>query len=120
MACRIASNSGRIIWSNVERGGENIKGVIFPFIAIHYSVKFVRNFCNKVMCDYLLRKGEEWFKYRQIMNKLLLKDEVSEGVLKSYELVIECLINNWKQQTNKEIQDLNKQMYNLSVSCKYS
>uniref|UniRef100_A0A1B6DDK1 Cytochrome P450 n=1 Tax=Clastoptera arizonana TaxID=38151 RepID=A0A1B6DDK1_9HEMI len=61
-------------------------------------------------------KGEEWLHYRQIMNKLMLKNELSPSIFQTYEFVVKSLIDDWRKEVGKEIKELNKQLYKLSIS----
>lgn len=63
------------------------------------------------------RDGKEWWKYRQILNKAMLKD-LNVNFIKSYDIVINDLLTEWENNNGKVIPNLIADLYKLSISCK--
>lgn len=63
------------------------------------------------------RDGEEWLKYRQILNKIMLKD-FNENFIKSYNIVINDLLNEWEKYDGQVVTNLIDDLYKISISCK--
>ncbi|XP_022164033.1 cytochrome P450 315a1, mitochondrial [Myzus persicae] len=59
--------------------------------------------------------GKEWWKYRQIFNKVLLKD-LNVNFIKSYKIVINDLLNEWELSNEQVVPNLIADLYKISIS----
>lgn len=66
---------------------------------------------------FIFRDGLEWWKYRQILNKILFKD-ISHNIMKSYNIVIKDLLTEWESYNGQVIPNLIEDLYKISISCK--
>lgn len=66
---------------------------------------------------FVFRDGKEWWKYRQILNKVMLKD-LNVNFIKSYKIVINDLLNEWELSDGQVLPNLISDLYKLSISCK--
>lgn len=69
------------------------------------------------MLYFVFRDGKEWWKYRQIFNKVMLKD-LNVNFIKSYKIVINDLLNEWELSDGQVIPNLIADLYKISISCK--
>lgn len=61
------------------------------------------------------RDGEEWFKYRHIMNKLILKKNLPNQDVQ--EFVINWFMESMENFVGKQIHNMEHKFYQLSISC---
>jgi len=66
---------------------------------------------------YFYRDGKEWWMYRQILNKIMLKD-LNVNIIKSYNIVINDLLSEWECYNGKIIPYLITDLYKISISCR--
>ncbi|XP_025424784.1 cytochrome P450 315a1, mitochondrial isoform X2 [Sipha flava] len=59
--------------------------------------------------------GKEWWKYRQILNKIMLKD-FNINLIKSYNTVTNDLFTEWENYNGQVIPNLIADLYKLSIS----
>lgn len=59
--------------------------------------------------------GKEWWKYRQIFNKIMLKD-LNVHFIESYKIVINDLLNEWELRDGQVLPNLIADLYKLSIS----
>ncbi|XP_050059362.1 cytochrome P450 315a1, mitochondrial isoform X3 [Aphis gossypii] len=62
--------------------------------------------------------GKEWWKYRQIFNKIMLKD-LNVHFIESYKIVINDLLNEWELKDGQVLPNLIEDLYKLSISFKW-
>lgn len=66
---------------------------------------------------FVYRDGNEWWKYRQILNKVMLKD-LNVNVIKSYNIVVNDFLAEWENHNGKVVPNLIADLYKISISCK--
>lgn len=66
---------------------------------------------------FIYRDGNEWWKYRQILNKVMLKD-LNVNFTKSYNIVINDFFIEWEINNGKVVPNLISDLYKISISCK--
>ncbi|KAL1132159.1 hypothetical protein AAG570_010116 [Ranatra chinensis] len=64
----------------------------------------------------LFMEGEEWLKYRRVMNKYLLKNDISRELNGVYMSVVEHLVERLKMNCGNVIANLEHELYRHSVS----
>lgn len=69
------------------------------------------------MLYFVFRDGKEWWKYRQIFNKVMFKD-LNVNFINSYKIVINDLLNEWELSDGQVIPNLIADLYKISISCK--
>jgi len=70
------------------------------------------------MLYFFYRDGKEWWKYRQILNKIMLKD-LNVNFIKFYKVIINDLLLEWENNNGQVIPNLITDLYKLSISCKF-
>lgn len=90
--------------------------MFLPFINNNYLYMYYHYIV--ITFSMTFRNGEEWFKYRHIMNKIMFKSEPTEGVVRGYRSVTSDLIKEWEENIDKPIDNVIHHMYKLSISCK--
>lgn len=66
---------------------------------------------------FIYRDGNEWWKYRQILNKVMLKD-LNVNFTKSYNIVINDFFIEWEINNGQVVPNLISDLYKISISCK--
>jgi hypothetical protein len=62
------------------------------------------------------RDGEEWLRFRRVMNRLMLRSNSSHAVLKPVDPVAAELVARWKMKySGREIPNLERQLYRWSI-----
>lgn len=64
------------------------------------------------------RDDEEWWKYRKILNQIMLKD-FNMHFVKSYSSVINDFLTQWESCDGIVVTNLIGDLYKISISCKY-
>lgn len=67
----------------------------------------------------MFRDGNEWWKYRHVLNKIMLKD-LNLNWIKSYNIVINDLLTEWESYDGLVVPHLIEDLYKISISCKHS
>jgi hypothetical protein len=62
------------------------------------------------------RDGEEWLRFRRVMNRVMLRSDSSHAVLKPVEPVATELVARWKTKySGRELPNLERQLYRWSI-----